>query len=183
MSEREHKMTAHPEVMAVQRANRRLYLIRYFPVMSVAIVFAGVSVLLHQWWARFGLLAGIYAMFGILLLFGVRAWRREKPVRLGVDARCLVCSARMAGRDLEQHISTAHPDVASASKRSGWLMTPALLCLLVYMLGLMGLWVLDLLPGIGPPIFVLLIFGPAYGWAAIVAVVGVVLGRRYLKQA
>jgi hypothetical protein len=182
-SEFDHKMKAHPEVMAIQGSNRMRYAVWYFPAITAAIGLMVGSALLHEsWWWRLGVLGGIYAMFAILIVFGVKSWRRERPFRLQVSTACMVCGAQMQVKDVESHMSTEHPDVFRAVKRTAWLMTPTLLGFLVYLLALIGLLVFNVLPAVRT-LYLALVFVPLFTWMAIIAVVGFVLGKRYLKHA
>jgi hypothetical protein len=181
-SEFDHKIRAHPEVMAIQRSDRMRYAVWYFPAITAAIGLMVGSALLHESWWRFGVLAGIYAMFAALFVFGVKSWRRERPFRLQVSTTCMVCGARMQVKDVESHTSMEHPDVFRAMKRTQWLMTPTLSAFLIYMLGLISLLALNMWRADYQSLIVLL-FVPLFGWMAIVAMIGLVLGKRYLKHA
>lgn len=144
LDEFNHRMTVHPEVVAVQRALAREYLTRYFPIAMTALVLGSGPMILHDWWWRYGFLAGIYSMFAIMGVFGVRAWKREGPVRRRVTVSCGVCASRKVAADIRGHMFLHHPEVARAMARSAWLLTPTLLALLVYVLVM--LWTADLGP-------------------------------------
>lgn len=112
--------------MAAIRSSRQSKAIWYIPTVVAALALVVVSALGREWWSRFGILGGIYTLMGAVVVFGIRSWRRERPLRLQVRTLCMAYGERMTAQDLESHMATMHPDVFRAMKRTAWLMTPTL---------------------------------------------------------
>ena len=181
--ESDHRRTAHPELMAVYRQIGQRYLVRYFPLAMLALVFAVVSVIIHDWWWRLGLLLGLYSMFAILIVFCVFAWKKEKPVQLDIEVACPVCDRKVTKKELRPHLSEVHAEIYRLMKRTFWLLGPTLYGFLIYLLVLIGLIILDVFGKSFLAYALLLLFGPLFAWVTILAVVGVYMGRRYLRPA
>ncbi len=182
-NEYDHRVSAHPEVLAVQRSLGQRYLTRYFPLAMIGLAVAAVSVFLQQAWWRIGLLAGLYSMFAVLLIFGVREWKVERPVRLAVVTSCAVCDSKMAMRDLQAHLRSTHPEIWRLARRSGWLLSPGMYVILVYFMVLIGLMVAAPMPDSFWDMIPVLLFGPVFAWMLMVIVVGIVLDRTRLRPA
>lgn len=183
MNEYAHRASAHPEVLAVQKSQGRRYLLRYFPLAMIGLAVAGVSLLLHEGWWRIGFLAGIYSMFAILLIFGVREWKVERPVRLDVVTTCAVCDSPMAIRDVRTHMASTHPEMWRLMRRSAWLLNPGIYTILAYLLVLFGIMVALPMPDSFWNLVPALLFVPIFAWMAVLVIVGIVLDRTRLQPA
>src|SRR3989449_2390774 len=122
-------------------------------------------------------------MFAILTVFGVFAWKKEKPVQLDIEVACPVCDRKVTKKELRPHLSEVHAEIYRLMKRTFWLLGPTLYGFLIYLLVLIGLIILDVFGKSFLAYALLLLFGPLFAWVTILAVVGVYMERRYLRPA
>jgi hypothetical protein len=146
-------------------------------------VLAFLSVAAQQPWSRLGLLAGIYAMFAVLIVGGVRAWKQERSLHLNVKVSCAVCDEKIPKRDLDSHLLGMHPQIYRLMRATSWLLGPTIYGFLGYLFVLLGVMVMEVLGEGFWSVVLWLVIGPVFGWMIILVIVGVSIDRRYLRPA